>query len=92
MSQPMTTNQWEESLADTAIVEGRHIVASWDVSFEDGEDGCLPAGWYAVGLDARGLAIVWPVRHEYGPFDTETEAVHFTRRAWSCDILSTLSN
>ena len=34
----------------------------------------MPAGWYAIGLDARGLPINWPVRQEYGPFATEEAA------------------
>lgn len=47
---------------------------SWLISYEDGSDGCLPAGWYAEGLDSRGWRITEPVYHTYGPFETEEDA------------------
>ena len=35
----------------------------------------MPAGWYATGLKENGFSTIdWPIRHEYGPFDTEEEA------------------
>lgn len=65
---------WWGRIADERIQSGDHIPVRWDIGYEDGADGCLPAGWYAQGRDARDLPIVWPIRHEYGPFPTEAEA------------------
>lgn len=64
-----------------AIAEGRclwpapqDIPHRWDISYDDGADGWMPAGWHAQGLKSDGFPIDWPVRHEYGPFLTEDEA------------------
>lgn len=38
----------------------------------------MPAGWYAQGLGQDNLPIVWPIRHEYGPFKTREEARQHT--------------
>ena len=54
----------------------------WKVGYEDGSDGCLPAGWYAEGLDAHGWKITAPFYHEYGPFGTKEEA---SDHAWLVD-------
>lgn len=52
---------------------------AWQVTYENGADGCLPAGWYAEGLNAFGWKITAPFYQEYGPFDTESEAKEHTR-------------
>ena len=69
-----TTAQWEERLKSEAYAKGRHIPHSWDISYDSGDDGCMPTGWYLVGLDKVGLPIVWPQRHEYGAYSTKLEA------------------
>ena len=65
---------WERRLAREAFERGDHIAASWSTVFDDGDDGCMPAGWYLIGLDRHGIPIDFPVRHEYGEFATEAEA------------------
>ncbi len=52
----------------------------WVIEYEDGADGCLPAGWYAEGIDAKGRKITAPFYHEYGPFDTKEEAEEHARQ------------
>lgn len=44
---------------------------SWRIGYDDGADGCMPAGWYAEGLDEHGFKLTL---HEYGPFGTEEKA------------------
>jgi hypothetical protein len=61
-------------VADKAIAEGRDIPHHWVIVYDDGADGCMPAGWYARGMQSNGMTIDWPVCHEYGPFLTEDEA------------------
>jgi hypothetical protein len=65
---------WWGRIADQAIAEGRHIPHHWHVEYDDGADGCVPDGWYAQGRDVSDMPIDWPVRHEYGPFKTESDA------------------
>lgn len=70
-------NAWERGLADEAYARGDHVPRSWEIVFDDGVDGCMPTGWYAIGLDKNGLPITWPQRHEYGDFPTRAEAEKF---------------
>ena len=72
-----TDLQWEQRLASEAFASGRHVPASFATSYDDGVDGCMPSGWYLQGLDANGLTIDFPVRHEYGPFKSEAEALAY---------------
>lgn len=74
-----TDAKYWEPIAAKAIAEGKDLPHSWDFYFEDGEDGCMPIGWYAIGLDAGGSPIYWPVRHEYGPFADEEDAIEFSK-------------
>lgn len=77
----MSDLEWERELYRRAFAAGADKAHSWSFEFEDGEDGCMPPGWYAIGLDAVGLPITWPVRHEYGPYKTEAEARQVEERA-----------
>lgn len=54
----------------------------WNIVFDDGADGCMPAGYYAIGLNYLGLQIRgWlQPRHEYGPFATADEAAQHGAR------------
>lgn len=72
----MMKDTWEKDLADKAIENGSTVPVSWRTEFDDGSDCCMPSGWYLFGLDKWGMEIVWPVRHEYGPFATEQEALN----------------
>jgi len=67
--------EWQRRLATAALAAGKDIPQSWRFEYDDGADGCMPSGWYAIGLDATGGAITWPIRHEYGPYRTKAEAV-----------------
>ncbi len=66
-------------MARECIAAGKDIPVSWLFEYDNGSDRCLPAGWYATGLDARGWRMTWPSRHEYGPFDTEAGAREHAR-------------
>lgn len=76
----MSDAVWWERIAWERYATGDHIPRSWKVEHDDGEDGCMPMGWYAIGLDAKGWPIDWPIRHEYGPFRTERDARSFATR------------
>ena len=67
-------------LAEEAYAENRHIPASWEVSYDDGADGCIPAGWYLQGLAANGFTVDFPIRHEYGPFKSEAAANRYKEK------------
>ena len=75
-----TVHAWEEELKARAYAGDKHIVSSWTFEYDTGEDGCMPAGWYAIGCDQYGAAITFPVRHEYGPFPTLAEAQTATNK------------
>ena len=83
----MTTNgavsqqDWLKELINKAFIDGKHIAESWSIEHDDGEDGCMPDGWYLIGLDSCGLPITWPVRHEYGPYRTRQQAATIGRAA-----------
>jgi len=68
-----TTDDWQDRLAREAFASGSDVPKSWKTEYDDGADGCMPAGWYLLGLDADNLPITWPTRHEYGPFKSEEE-------------------
>lgn len=70
----MSDREFELALVAACVAKGDHIPKSWTFPFDDGADGCMPQGWYAIGCDENGLAIVWPTRMEFGPFNTEAEA------------------
>ena len=72
---------WQQRLKDEAFAKGTHIPHSWSTEYDDGADGCMPTGWYLTGLDTNGLPIVFPVRHEYGPFKSNEEALAFRDKA-----------
>ncbi len=72
-----TDLQWERRLAREAFAAGKHIPVSYETEYDDGEDGCMPAGWYLTGLDGNGCRIDFPIRHEYGPFESEEEALAY---------------
>ncbi len=65
---------WQRRLSLEAFERGDHKPASWSTTYDDGTDGCMPAGWYLEGLNSNGMQITFPVRHEYGPFDTQQQA------------------
>lgn len=67
------TREWDR------VETAEDFPKSWRFTFDDGADGCMPCGWYAEGLDAAGFPVVWPVRHEYGPFETRGEAEIYVR-------------
>jgi len=70
----MNATQYWEPIAAKAIADGECTPHSWSIEYENDGDGCMPLGWYAIALDANGFAITWPIRHEYGPFKSESEA------------------
>lgn len=70
----MDMEEWEQELAQAAFARKAHVPHSWDTVYDSGNDGCMPAGWYLLGLDAAGQPITFPVRHEYGPYSTQDEA------------------
>ena len=72
---------WIQRLKDEAFAKGAHIPHSWSTGYDDGADGCMPEGWYLTGLDTNGLPIDFPVRHEYGPFKSNEEALVFRDKA-----------
>ena len=71
---PATDDSWWRWIADLCYARKEHVPRRWEIEYEDGADGCLPAGWYAIGVDYLGLLVDWPMRHEYGPFDLREEA------------------
>ena len=71
-------SDWWGRIARESISQGRDRPCSWEIQYDDGEDGCMPSGWYAQALAANGASIDWPIRHEYGPFDSESEALEHT--------------
>lgn len=52
----------------------------WQITHDDGADGCMPTGWYAIGLGANGFMIDRETRHEYGPFASAAAARRHARR------------
>jgi hypothetical protein len=66
--------QWQTSLAKEAFKRGEHIPHAWKVIFDDGMDGCMPKGFYAVGMKENGTPCDFPIMHDYGAFDSEKEA------------------
>lgn len=74
---------WQKSLAKRAYETGEDMPQNWVTEYEDGSDGMMPAGWYLIGLDKNGNAITKPERHEYGPFETETEASGYSKEVES---------
>lgn len=55
--------------------------ASWRYAYEDGADGCMPSGWYAIGYGKNGFPISEPnCRHEYGPFESKNVASAFAAK------------
>jgi len=36
---------WWADRAAEAIRAGQHIPRDWNVEYDDGADGCMPAGW-----------------------------------------------
>jgi hypothetical protein len=66
--------QWWETQARRAIAAGEHIPVAWRIEHDEVSDGCMPAGWYAVGVDWRDMPIDWPYTLCFGPFDTKNEA------------------
>lgn len=70
-------DDWELKLAEQAFRAGQHIPVSWILEYDDGADGCMPTGWYVIGADASGMAMYWPIRHEYGPFESQEQAAGF---------------
>lgn len=66
---------WQLQLSKNAFERGDHKVCKWVVEYDDGADGCMPRGWYLIGMRENGMPIYFPVRHEYGPFETEAEAL-----------------
>ena len=66
--------QWATDLAREAIVRGDHIPHTWQVVFDDGMDGCVPKGFYAMGMKENGTLCDFPIIHEYGAFDSKKEA------------------
>ena len=70
----ITTQKWASNLAKEAIERGDHIPHSWQVIFDDGADGCVPKGFYAMGMKENGTLCDFPIMHEYGAFDSEKEA------------------
>ena len=69
-----TAEEFSRRLARGAFARGDHRVSSWRIEYEDGEDGCMPSGWYLLGLDRHGGYNTFPVRHEYGPYETTAGA------------------
>jgi len=65
---------WWQAQAQRAIAAGEHIAVAWRIEHDEVSDGCMPAGWYAVGVDCRDLPIDWPFSLCFGPFDTKVEA------------------
>lgn len=65
---------WWGKQARRCIEAGEHIPVAWRIEHDEISDGCMPAGWYAVGVDKNDLPIDWPFTLCYGPFDTKTEA------------------
>jgi hypothetical protein len=63
-------------LSKESFDRGDHIPQKWETSFVEGGD-CLPEGWYLSGIDKRGMTITHPMRHEYGPFEDQSEAVQY---------------
>ena len=41
--------QWQANLEKEAFKRGDHIPHAWQVIFDDGMDGCMPKGFYAMG-------------------------------------------
>jgi hypothetical protein len=78
---------WERRLASEAFAKGAHIPHGWNVDNDDGGDGCMPAGWYLIGLCRNGVPIHFPVRHEYGPFDSENEA-----RGYIAEVMAAMNS
>jgi hypothetical protein len=72
-----TTTQWTMNLAKEAFEQGKDIPAKWETVYDDGADGCVPVGWYLIGVDKNGFSITFPVRHEYGPFKSKQQALDF---------------
>jgi len=60
-------------LAMKSYADGEHIPHEWKADYDEGE-GCWPGGWYLRGYQKHGMPCCFPIRHEYGPFETEAEA------------------
>lgn len=69
---------WTLRLSKEAFDKGKHIPKQWSTEYDTGGDGCMPQGWYLIGRDTNGFPIDFPIRHEYGPFDTEPEAKNYS--------------
>jgi len=70
----LSMQQWQANLAKEAFERGNHIPHTWKVIFDDGMDGCMPKGFYAMGMQENGVLCDFPIMHEYGAFDSEKEA------------------
>jgi len=66
-----TIANWQLRLSKEAYERGDHIPAKWNVTFDDGADGCMPCGWYLTGEQRNGMPCDG---HSYGPFEDENEA------------------
>lgn len=77
----VSNERWQQQLEEAAYKKGQHIPAHWEVNYEEGE-GCFPGGWYLSGIGANGFPCSYPMRHEYGPFDTKAAAHAYTDAVW----------
>jgi hypothetical protein len=73
-SMNISMQQWQANLANEAFERGEHIPHAWQVIFDNGMDGCMPKGFYAIGMKKNGTPCDFPIMHEYGAFDSEKEA------------------
>lgn len=69
-----TSDQWWAKRSEEAFKRNDHIPHSWEFEYDDGADGLMPEGWYIVGMGANGFPVDWPIRQEYGPYETKEEA------------------
>jgi hypothetical protein len=59
---------------------------TFNLAYDDGSDGCMPAGWYVTELDAIGNTVVtetdyYVVKNEYGPYESKEVAEEFISKA-----------
>jgi hypothetical protein len=71
--------KWWGDQARRIIAAGEHIPVAWRIEHDEGSDGCMPAGWYAVGVNWRDMPIDWPYNLCFGPFSTKVEAQSATQ-------------
>jgi hypothetical protein len=73
----MTTLEWERSLVKDIEDKGLDIPVRWKLVHDTDDDGCMPVGWYLIGINKNNHPIDYPIRMEFGPFDTTMEAESF---------------